>query len=124
MSIELLIDGEVMRNLALHGQVKHMDPYAIHMLKTSQHPVLRFRRTWMRREALRQCREAEREQKVMNAQLAREPVRRGASVRRAAVLHPYYAEQMLHAHNTSWNDRDFVGSVRRDSPALFPKRVT
>ncbi len=76
----------------------------------------------MRREAIRQCLEAEREQKEMNKVLAGSPVRRGASVRRAALLHPYYAAQMRDKHKTTWNDRDFVASVKRDSPALFPKR--
>jgi hypothetical protein len=122
VSIAALIDSEVMTNLSLHGCVKHMDAYALHMLKTSQHPLMRARREWMRREALRQCLEAEREQKEMNKVLAGSPVSRGASVRRAALLHPYYAEKMRQTHNASWNDKDFVGSVRRDSPALFPKR--
>jgi hypothetical protein len=76
----------------------------------------------MRKEALRQCLEAEREQKEMNKVLAKAPVCRGASVRRAALLHPYYVAKMRTAHNTTWNDRDFVASVKRDSPALFPKR--
>lgn len=118
-----MIDLEVMQRLSLQGTVKGMDSYALHMLKTSQHPLLRFRRSWMRSEALRQCLEAEKEQKVMNNQLAKEPVRRGA-IRRAAVLHPYFADKMRKTHNASWSDKDFVGSVRRDSPALFPKRET
>ncbi len=124
MSIELLIDGEVMQHLSLRGCCKGMDPYALHMLKTSQHPVLRFRRAWMRSEALKQCLEAEREQKEMNKVIAKSPVSPKASVRRAALLHPYYAEKMRQTHNTTWNDRDFVASVKRDSPALFPKRET
>ena len=76
----------------------------------------------MRREAIRQCLEAEREQKEMNKVLAGSPASRGASGRRAALLHPYYVAKEAQTHKTTWNDRDFVASTKRDNPALFPKR--
>jgi hypothetical protein len=123
VSIEALVDLEAMTHLANHGCIKGMDPYAQHLLKTSNHPLMRFRRDWIRREALRQCLEAEREQKEMNKQLAASPVRRGAPIRRAAVLHPYFAAQMPKAHKTTWNDPGFIASVKRDSPGCFPKRI-
>jgi len=101
-----------------------MDPMAQHILKTSQKPLLSEMRAWMRREALRQCLEAHRGQKVINKQFAQEPVLRGTNFRRCAVLHPYFAADMPRRDKTSWNDPDYVGSVKRDNPEIFPKRDT
>lgn len=122
MTIAELVDSEVMRHLGLFGCVKNMEPFALHMLKTSEHPLLRFRRTWMRAVALRQVLDAEKRQKKINDQFKDEPVRRGATVRRAAVIDPYYAAVMPKQHGTTWNDKDFVGSVREANPQIFPRR--
>ena len=54
MTIAEIVDEQVMKHLGLFGCVKNMEPFALHMLKTSEHPLLQFRRTWMRQVALRQ----------------------------------------------------------------------
>src|SRR5678815_4920785 len=96
VNIPLLIDQEVMRHLALFGCCKNLDSYALHMLKTSEHPVLRFRRDWMRREALKQHLEAEARQKKANDQFKRVPLNRKASMRQTAVIDPHLNAEMLH----------------------------
>ncbi len=77
----------------------------------------------MRKEAINQCLEAEREQKIMNDQLAAEPAVRRGALRRAAVLSPYYAAKEPRKHGASLNDKDFLGSMKRDNPKIFPKRT-
>lgn len=122
MSVAEIIDEEVMNHLSNFGCVRNLDPMALHLLKTSEHPLMRFRRNWMRATALRQAREATRRQTKINEEFAREKVRRGASLRRAAVIDPWFAQEMKIRHSTTWNDREFVGSVRRDNPTIFPRR--
>jgi hypothetical protein len=121
MNIAAVIDAEVMHHLELYGCVKNMDPLAIHLLKTSNHPVLRYRREWMRAEALRQVLEAHREQPKMNKLVADEPVNKKSAFRQSALIHPYFKAEMAHRHKTNWN-KDFIRSVRKGTPDLFPKR--
>lgn len=122
MDIPTLIDGEVMQHLAMFGCVKGLDSFALHMLKTSEHPVLRFRRDWMRREALRQHLEAERRQKKLNDKFKHEPFRRGSNMRKTAVVDEHLSAEMLHYNKTEWSDKKFVSNVRAEAPAIFPKR--
>lgn len=122
MTVAELIDEEVMQRIALRGCISGIDPYALHLLKTSDHPILRFRRDWMRREALRQCLEATKQQKKNNATLANQPVPRGTSMRQFAEVDPYFVEDMRRRHKASWNDKDFLGYVKREEPEMFPKR--
>lgn len=122
MSIAGLVDEQVMNHLAHFGCVKGMDPYALHLLKTSSHPLLRARRDWMRREALRQCLEAHKRQQKINDDFAREPLNKRATWRRCAVIDPYFAEEMQRRHGATWSDQDFLGSVREANPKLFPDR--
>lgn len=121
MTIEALIVDEAFRNLEVHGQIKNMDPMAQHLLKTSDRPLLRWMRTWMRETAIRQAMQAEREQKKLNAQVNGSTWNKG-SLRLTASLAPYYAAQMPKMHGTTWNDKDFIGSVREGNPKIFPKR--
>lgn len=123
MSIEGLVVNEAMRHIEDFGCVKNMEPMALHILKTSERPVVAAMRDWMRRAAVKQALKAEREQKKMSDQFANEPVRKGAPMRRCAVIHPWYAEQMMKQHKTSWNDKDFVHSVREANPKIFPTRT-
>jgi hypothetical protein len=123
MSIPEIVDLEVMSHIAQFGCIRNMDPFAQHMLKTSEHPLLRFRRTWMRQVAIQQCKEAHKRQSKINDQFKDEPVRRGASVRRAAVIDPYFMADMAKRHNASWNDKEFIGSVKEGNPAIFPRRT-
>lgn len=123
MNIAALIDAEVVRHLSMFGCVKNMDAFAIHMLKHSEEPILRFRRDWMRRTALQQHLDAEERQKKINDQFKREPYRKGASMRKAAVVDPHLVAESTHYNKeASWNDRKFLGDVRREAPDIFPKR--
>lgn len=124
MSIEGLIDLEVMAHLSQRGCIKDMDAYAQHILKTSDHPLMIARRTWMRREALRQCLQAHANQKQITKEFKTEPYSPKASVRRATVIDPWMSEDMRRRHKASWNDKDFLGFVRREEPQLFPERDT
>jgi len=121
-SMAMLIDAEVMRQIGLNGWLKEADPYLQHLVKTSNHPILRFRRNWIRREALKQRLEAEASQNRRNSALAKEPHRRGANMRRAAVIEPYFAEDMRRRHKADLNDPDFLKFVKREEPQMFPKR--
>ncbi len=122
MTVAELIDEAVMENLALYGCVKNLDPYALHLLKTSQHPILRGRRVWMRKQALKQCLDAEKQQAKLNSELAKIPHDKRMNMRQSASVAPYYAETMRRQHNAEWNDRDFIGFVKREEPAMFPRR--
>lgn len=122
MNIARLIDGVVMQHLAQFGCIKNADPYVQHMLKTSEHPLLRFRRDWMRREALRQHLEAERRQVKICDQFKRETFKRGANMRKTAVVDEHLSAEMLHYNKTDWQDKKFVGNVKAEAPAIFPKR--
>lgn len=120
MNIETLLVNEAMRHIRDYGFVKNMDPMALHLLKTSEKPLVANFRNWMRRTAVAQAREAEREQKRMNDEFAHTDYRRG-NIRRAAVIHPYYASKAVQ-QGESWNDKKFVSKVRRENPKCFPQR--
>jgi hypothetical protein len=122
MNIPALIDDTVMQHLALYGCCKNLDPYALHMLKTSEHPILRFRRDWMRREALKQHLEAERNQKKLNDGFKRVPLNRGSSMRQSAVIDQHLNAEMLHYSGAQWQDKGFMRDVKAEAPAIFPKR--
>ncbi len=122
MNIPALIDQTVMHHLALYGCCKNLDSYALHMLKTSEHPILRFRRDWMRREALKQHLEAERNQKKLNDRFKQIPRNKGASMQQSAVVDTHLSAEMLHYGNTKWQDKQFVRDVKAEAPAIFPKR--
>ena len=122
MNVAEIIDAEVMSHLGLYGCIKNLDPYAQHLLKTSNHPLMVARRTWMRREALRQCLEAHAEQKEMTKELASDVWNKKASIRKSAVIHPYFIEDLRRKQGGSFKDKDFVGYVKREEPHLFPKR--
>ena len=120
MTIPELVHQEVMWHLATYRNIKAMDPFAQYLLKTSSDPLLQATARWMRREALRQCLQAHREQPKMNEHLARKPVKEGGTWRQMALLHPYFAEEMRQRHKTTWNNKDFIGSVKEANPKLFP----
>jgi hypothetical protein len=122
MTVAEIIDEQVVQHLAWFGRIKGMDPYAIHLLKTSNHPLMVFRRTWMRQQALKQALDAQKRQTEMNKELAKEPVRRGASIRRQAVIDPFLSEDMRTRHKATWNDNDFIGFVKKHEPGMFPRR--
>lgn len=122
MTVAELVDDSVMEHIALYGCVKNLDPYALHLLKTSQHPILRFRRDWMRRTALRQHLDAEKRQKKMNAEFKAIPRNKGAAIQQSAVVDTVLADEMRHYGKTTWNDKSFLRSVRAEAPAIFPKR--
>ncbi len=122
MNIASLVHQEVIRHLAQFGCVKHADPMVQHMLKNSQDPLLRFTRDWMRREALRQHLEAERNQKKINDQRRSNPDAKLSDMRRSAVIDPHLSAEMLHYGKTQWQDKGFMRSVKAEAPAIFPKR--
>ena len=122
MSIDGLVCEEAMRHIALYGCVRNMDAMSLHILKTSENPVTKAMRTWMRAKALQQVRRAEKEQVRLNQQLADAPVAKRSTIRRMASIAPYYAQQMRMSHNASWGDPDFVSSVREAQPGMFPRR--
>src|SRR5262245_15529564 len=122
MTIEGLVVEEAMAHLRMHGWVKHMDPMALHILKTSENPSVAAMRHWMRQTALRQAQEAQKQQVKLNAQVAAMPRTKGVSIRLAASLAPYYAEQMQKMHKANWGDPEFLGSVKEGNPQIFPKR--
>ena len=120
-SIDALVVREAMRHIEDYGFVKNMDPMALHILKTSQNQLVSTFRDWMRVTALRQHREAQREQKRMNDEFAHTSYSPKSSLRRTAVIHPYYAGKAVQ-NGDSWNDKKFVGRIKRDNPNCFPKR--
>ena len=121
MSVETLVVQEAVRHIRDYGFVKNMDPMALHILKTSEKPLVSSFRDWMRRTALAQAREAERSQKRMNEEFAHTEYSRRSALRRQAVIHPYYASKAVQ-QGESWNDKKFIGRVRRDNPKCFPQR--
>ena len=98
MSIDGLVCEEAMRHIALYGCVRNMDAMSLHILKTSENPLPKAMRTWMRAKALQQVRQAEREQVRLNQQIADAPVARRATLRRCASIAPYFAQQMRITH--------------------------
>jgi hypothetical protein len=120
MTVAEIIDEQVMMNIAVHGCVRHMDPYAQHLLKTSNHPILRFRREWMRAVALRQHLDAEARQKKITEEFKEDPVRRGASVRRRTVLDHHLVSEMEHYNKKPIKEQ--LSDIKAEAPALFPRR--
>jgi hypothetical protein len=121
-STAMLVDEIVMHHIGWKGSIKSADPYIQYLVKTSDHPLLRFRRHWIRATALRQALEAAPEQRKMGQQLAQMPARRGELMRQTGIIHPHYAEDMRRRHNASLNDPDFLKFVKREEPAMFPPR--
>jgi hypothetical protein len=121
MTIEALVVNEAMRHLQDFGFIKNMEPMALHILKTSQKPIVAGFRDWMRRTAIAQAQQAEREQKRMNDEFAHTEYKSRNNFRRSAVIHPYYATKAV-KQGASWNDPKFVGRIKRDNPRVFPKR--
>ena len=122
MNIAALVDDEVMRHIALFGCVKNADPLVQHMLKTSEEPILRFRREWMRAVALRQHLEAERRQGKINEQRKAIPDAKLPNMRRSAVVDSHLSSEILHYNQSAtWNDKKFLGDVKREAPAIFSK---
>jgi hypothetical protein len=124
MSIEGLIDIQVMEHLSLYGNIQRMDSFAQHLLKTSEHPLMVARRTWMRQTALKQCLESQARQKKMSATLKQIPHPKGVSFRHEGVVDPTLAESMRRTHKAEWGDPDFKNFVKREEPDLLPKRET
>jgi len=122
MTVAEIIDDQVMTHLSLYGCVKGMDEYAKHVLKTSDHPLMVFRRTWMRETALRQHLDAEARQKKITDEFKSDPVRRGASVRRRAVIDHHLAAEMEHYNKTPITKQ--LNDIKAEAPALFPVRET
>jgi hypothetical protein len=120
MTVAELVDEEVMTHLALHGCVRGMDPYAQHLLKTSDHPIFKFRRAWMRSTALQQHLEAEARQAKITNEFKQEPVRRGAAVRRRTVLDPHLMAEMEHYNGMPITEQ--LSEIKAEAPALFPRR--
>ena len=121
MTIETLVVQEALKHIKQYGFVKNMDEMALHVLKTSDKPLVSHFRDWMRREALRTQQSAQNAQKRMSDEFAHTDYWRKGSLRRAAVIHPYYASKAVQ-NGDSWNDKRFVGRVRRDNPKIFPQR--
>lgn len=119
--IDVLVVNEAMRHIHDFGFVKNLDPMALHILKTSESRLVSGFRNWMRGTALKQAREAERAQKRMNDEFSQTSYKSGNNLRRTAVIHPYYASKAVQ-NGDSWNDRKFVGRIKRDNPNCFPKR--
>lgn len=111
-----------MAHIRTFGCVKNMDSMAYHMLDKSDRPLLVAMRNWIRAEGIRQARNAERRQKIINDQFKKEPVAKGVGFRRCAVIDPYYAAKEPQKHKTSWGDKEFLGSLREANPGIFPKR--
>ena len=109
-----------MSHIANFGCIKNMDAFAQHMLKTSEHPIMRFRRDWMRRIALQQHLEAEKRQDKMNKAFKAIPRARGSSVMQEAVLDPHLAGEMRHYANAEITE--MKGAIKAEAPAIFPRR--
>ena len=120
MTVAELIDEQVVAHLSLYGCVRNMDAYAQHVLKTSDHPLMVFRRTWMRETALKQHLEAEARQKKITDEFKTDPVRRGASVRRRAVLDCHLAAEIEHYNKAPIKEQ--LSDMKAEAPALFPRR--
>ena len=121
MNLDTLVVQEAIRHIKDYGFVRNMDPMALHILKTSEKPLVSGFRDWMRRTAVKQATEAEREQKRMNDEFAHTEYARRSPIRRRAVIHPYYAAKAAQ-QGDSWNDKKFVGRIQRDNPRCFPQR--
>lgn len=120
MSVVELVDLEVMTHLSQFGCIKGMDPYALHMLKTSEEPLMRFRRDWMRREALRQHLDAEKRQEKMNNVFKGISYDKKSNMRQEASIDHHLAAEMRHYGNAEL--KELKPSIKAEAPAIFPKR--
>ena len=120
MTVAELIDEQVVTHLSLYGSIRQMDEYAKHVLKTSDHPLMVFRRTWMRQTALKQHLDAEARQKKITEEFKTDPVRRGASVRRRAVIDSHLAAEIEHYNKAPIKEQ--LSDMKAEAPALFPRR--
>lgn len=114
-SVATLVDDEAMRHISLFGCVKGMEPYALHMLKNSPHPVLRFRRNWMRRAALQQHLEAERNQKKIIQRR-----QSGKSTHYAGEIDSHLFDEMRHYNKEPFTE--YREQVKREAPQFFNAR--
>ena len=114
-SVATLVDEEAMRHIALFGCVKGMDPLALHMLKKSPHPVLRFRRQWIRRTALEQHLEAERNQKKIIQKR-----QSGNSTHYAGEIDAHLFEEMRHYNREPF--AEYRKQVKQEAPQFFHAR--
>ncbi len=120
MSVAELIDLEAMSHIANFGCVKGMDKFALHMLKTSEHPILRFRREWMRRIALNQHLEAEKNQKKINSHLKSIPRSNVKNMRHEGVIDNHLAAEMRHYNNAEI--KEMASDIRAEAPDILPNR--
>ena len=74
----------------------------------------------MRQTALRQHIEAEARQKKITDEFKSDPVRRGSSVRRRAVIDHHLAAEMEHYNRAPITKQ--LGDIQAEAPALFPVR--
>jgi hypothetical protein len=114
-SVATLVDTEAMRHIALFGCVKGMEPYALHMLKNSPHPVLRFRRNWMRQVALKQHLEAERNQKKIIQKR-----QSGKSTHYAGEIDQHLFDEMRHYNKAPF--AEYREQVKQEAPKFFDAR--
>jgi hypothetical protein len=114
-SVATLVDDEAMRHIALFGCVKGMDPFALHMLKKSPHPVLRFRRNWIRRTALEQHLEAERNQKKIIQKRSN-----GKAANYAGEIDQHLFDEMRHYNKAPF--AEYRKQVKQEAPQFFDAR--
>lgn len=114
-SVATLVDAEAMRHISLFGCVKGMEPFALHMLKKSDHPVLRFRRRWMREVALRQHLEAERNQKKIIQKR-----QSGKSTNYAGEIDQHLFDEMRHYNKAPF--AEYRKEVKQEAPQFFNAR--
>jgi hypothetical protein len=111
-SVATLVDTEAMRHISLFGCVKNMEPFALHMLKNSPHPVLRFRRNWMRQVALKQHLEAERNQKkIIQKRQDR------TSTKYAGEIDSHLFDEMRHYNKAPF--AEYRKQVKQEAPKFF-----
>lgn len=116
-NVARLIDEEAMRHIALFGCVKGMDPFALHMLKKSQDPTLRFRRYWMRQTAIRQHIEAERNQKRIIEKRKHQGLQKLDTMRNDAEIDSQWFNEMRHYNKEPISQ--YQNKVRQELPRVF-----
>lgn len=78
----------------------------------------------MRKTAVKQHLAAERRQQWINDEFKQTPYVKGSLMRRSAVLDPHLAQESRHYNKREWYDKGFLNDVRKEAPAIFPKRET
>ena len=76
----------------------------------------------MRATALKQHLDAEARQKKITSEFKQDPVRRGSSVRRRAVIDHHLAAEMEHYNGLSLRDEKHLRDIKAEAPAMFPRR--